>query len=81
MAEAVVWSVGHLMRATEQVDAAFCHALANCLVAKAAQNVSEGRATGRQATGGCWLPKLQIKHHNLHNERCLDLPINSRSAV
>ena len=54
------------MRAAEQVNAAFCHALANCLVAEAAQDVFERRATARQVTGGCWLPKFQVKHHNLH---------------
>jgi len=36
-------------------------------VAKAAQDIPERGPAGWQAARGCWLPKLQIKHHNLHD--------------
>lgn len=58
-------SITDLVRAVEQVDATLGHTLANGLMAKAAQDVSERGSIAVQAAACSWLPKLQIKHHYL----------------
>ena len=57
----------YLVGAVQQVNAALSDILADCLVAKAAQDVPERGPASWQAARGCWLPKLQIKDHYLHH--------------